>query len=196
MASLTSEGELTPSEKRLNARNTKKAAQEAAENVASLATDARQQEVLRQQQQLLLLRHASKCKYGTVENPSVCLANKDCKDTKQLWMHITRCNDQACQHAHCVSRYTGMFIIFSIFIFHFSFFFGERVKIYNLHKSLTNLKYFFLFPLFLFFLCFFVSFLPLSGPMQPLRSLSLQSLQGGSMRNMRASPQCNFNTQA
>ena len=61
-------------------------------------------QVLRQQQQrLLLLRHASKCKYGTPENPSTCPATKHCRDMKQLWQHITRCKNQRCDRAHCVS---------------------------------------------------------------------------------------------
>jgi hypothetical protein len=62
------------------------------------------QQVLRQQQQrLLLLRHASKCKYGTAEIPQTCPATKHCKEMKTLWLHITRCKDQRCQRAHCVS---------------------------------------------------------------------------------------------
>ena len=43
-------------------------------------------QVLRQQQQrLLLLRHASKCKYGTPQNPQTCPATKHCREMKQLW---------------------------------------------------------------------------------------------------------------
>ena len=69
------------------------------------------QQVLRQQQQrLLLLRHASKCKYGTAENSNTCPATKHCKEMKQLWQHITRCKDQRCLRAHCVSG-GGFFVL-------------------------------------------------------------------------------------
>ena len=97
--------------------------------------------MLRQQQQrLLLLRHASKCKYGTVENPSVCPATKHCKDMKQLWQHITRCKDQACQRAHCVSRYEGMFSFFFFFITLY-FVCGRELKKLRKKKNKNKKKY-------------------------------------------------------
>merc|ERR1711871_688970 len=62
------------------------------------------EDVLRQQQQrLLLLRHASKCKFGTEANPKPCTATKHCAQMKRLWAHITQCKNTSCQTRHCVS---------------------------------------------------------------------------------------------
>lgn len=72
---------------------------------AQMAKMVKQKEdVLRQQQQrLLLLRHASKCKFGTDANPAICTATKHCAQMKKLWAHITKCKNTSCQTPHCVS---------------------------------------------------------------------------------------------
>jgi E1A/CREB-binding protein len=61
--------------------------------------DQRQQVLRQQQQRLLLLRHASKCPH---ENGS-CPVTPHCVGMKRLWKHIAECKDQQCQMAHCVS---------------------------------------------------------------------------------------------
>merc|ERR1712238_467639 len=54
--------------------------------------------VIRQQQQrLLLLRHASKCKLG-----SAC-TTKFCAQMKPLWQHMKKCRDRDCTTRHCQS---------------------------------------------------------------------------------------------
>jgi hypothetical protein len=63
-------------------------------------TDEHRKQVLKQQQQrLLLLRHASKCPH---ENGR-CPVTPHCWNMKQLWKHIMSCKDQDCKMAHCVS---------------------------------------------------------------------------------------------
>ena len=63
-------------------------------------TDEHRKQVLKQQQQrLLLLRHASKCPH---ENGR-CPVTPHCWNMKQLWKHIMSCKDQDCKVAHCVS---------------------------------------------------------------------------------------------
>ena len=61
--------------------------------------DQRQQVLRQQQQRLLLLRHASKCPH---EN-GTCPVTPHCAGMKRLWKHIAECKDQQCQMAHCVS---------------------------------------------------------------------------------------------
>jgi len=61
--------------------------------------DQRQQVLRQQQQRLLLLRHASKCPH---EN-GTCPVTPHCVGMKRLWKHIAECKDQQCQMAHCVS---------------------------------------------------------------------------------------------
>ena len=61
--------------------------------------DQRQQVLRQQQQRLLLLRHASKCPH---ENGK-CPVTPHCAGMKRLWKHIAECKDQQCQMAHCVS---------------------------------------------------------------------------------------------
>lgn len=61
--------------------------------------DQRQQVLRQQQQRLLLLRHASKCPH---EN-GTCPVTPHCGGMKRLWKHIAECKDQQCQMAHCVS---------------------------------------------------------------------------------------------
>lgn len=69
-------------------------------NPISQSTDEHRKQVLKQQQQrLLLLRHASKCPH---ENGR-CPVTPHCWNMKQLWKHIMSCKDQDCKVAHCVS---------------------------------------------------------------------------------------------
>lgn len=55
--------------------------------------------VFHQQQRLLLLRHASKCKVfdGT------CLLKERCNDLKDLWKHIFTCKEFECPREFCKS---------------------------------------------------------------------------------------------
>ena len=55
--------------------------------------------LLRQQQRLLLLRHASKCPY----DQGRCPITLHCASMKILWKHIMSCKDQHCSTSHCVS---------------------------------------------------------------------------------------------
>eukprot|EP00602_Paraphysomonas_sp_CaronLab_P005647 CAMPEP_0185028304 /NCGR_PEP_ID=MMETSP1103-20130426/13948_1 /TAXON_ID=36769 /ORGANISM="Paraphysomonas bandaiensis, Strain Caron Lab Isolate" /LENGTH=1753 /DNA_ID=CAMNT_0027562681 /DNA_START=94 /DNA_END=5355 /DNA_ORIENTATION=- len=62
-------------------------------------SEAHKKQVLRQQQQrLLLLRHASKCPHE-----ESCQVTPHCKPMKELWKHIMGCKDQNCKTPHCVS---------------------------------------------------------------------------------------------
>jgi hypothetical protein len=64
------------------------------------ADDARRQLMLRQQQQrLLLLRHAYKCPYTN----GTCPVTRYCAGIKQLWSHISGCQDKRCGAPHCLS---------------------------------------------------------------------------------------------
>merc|ERR1711871_656162 len=61
-------------------------------------SDAHRSQVLKQQQQrLLLLRHASKC------SKTDCEVTQHCASMKELWEHIMNCKDQQCRKPHCVS---------------------------------------------------------------------------------------------
>jgi E1A/CREB-binding protein len=63
-------------------------------------TDEHRHQVLKQQQQrLLLLRHASKCPHAG----DSCPVTPHCASMKELWQHIMSCKDQECKVAHCVS---------------------------------------------------------------------------------------------
>eukprot|EP00598_Pedospumella_elongata_P008379 CAMPEP_0185012788 /NCGR_PEP_ID=MMETSP1098-20130426/98477_1 /TAXON_ID=89044 /ORGANISM="Spumella elongata, Strain CCAP 955/1" /LENGTH=2117 /DNA_ID=CAMNT_0027541853 /DNA_START=291 /DNA_END=6644 /DNA_ORIENTATION=+ len=63
-------------------------------------TDEHRKQVLKQQQQrLLLLRHASKCPHDSGR----CPVTPHCWSMKQLWKHIMSCKDQECKVPHCVS---------------------------------------------------------------------------------------------
>jgi len=69
-------------------------------NQISQSTDEHRKQVLKQQQQrLLLLRHASKCPHESGR----CPVTPHCWNMKQLWKHIMSCKDQDCKVAHCVS---------------------------------------------------------------------------------------------
>lgn len=60
--------------------------------------DPQKRKVIKQQQQrLLLLRHASKCKAG-----SSCKV-KFCGQMVALWKHMKKCRDKNCKTAHCLS---------------------------------------------------------------------------------------------
>ena len=60
--------------------------------------DPQKRQVLKQQQQrLLLLRHASKCREG-----SACKV-KFCSQMISLWKHMKKCRDKDCKTAHCLS---------------------------------------------------------------------------------------------
>jgi hypothetical protein len=62
--------------------------------------ESRRQLMLRQQQQrLLLLRHAYKCPYTNGN----CPVTRYCAGIKQLWSHISRCQDKTCSVPHCLS---------------------------------------------------------------------------------------------
>lgn len=50
------------------------------------------------QQRLLLLRHASKCRYE-----KNCPTTEHCASMKRLWRHIADCKDQTCEVQHCMS---------------------------------------------------------------------------------------------
>lgn len=53
--------------------------------------------IKQQQQRLLLLRHASKCKAG----PSC--KTKHCGQMVKLWQHMKKCRDKNCKTPHCLS---------------------------------------------------------------------------------------------
>eukprot|EP00536_Pseudo-nitzschia_multiseries_P016034 jgi/Psemu1/247266/estExt_Genewise1.C_10040019 len=59
----------------------------------------RQQVLRHQQQRLLLLRHAAKCQHGDGR----CPVTPHCAGMKRLWKHIAECKDQKCLVPHCVS---------------------------------------------------------------------------------------------
>ncbi|CAM9226043.1 unnamed protein product [Chrysoparadoxa australica] len=62
-------------------------------------TPEQRKQVLRQQQQrLLLLRHASTC-----TSKGNCLDTPHCAAMQTLWKHIAECRTQECQVPHCVS---------------------------------------------------------------------------------------------
>jgi len=64
-------------------------------------TQADRQQVLRhQQQRLLLLRHAAKCPH---EGDEKCPVTPHCSGMKKLWKHIAECKNQKCLVPHCVS---------------------------------------------------------------------------------------------
>lgn len=75
----------------------------AAATVASsngLAANRDRQQVLRhQQQRLLLLRHAAKCQH----EDGRCPVTPHCAGMKRLWKHIAECKNQKCLVPHCVS---------------------------------------------------------------------------------------------
>lgn len=50
------------------------------------------------QQRLLLLRHASRCRYTTT-----CPVTPHCASMKKLWEHIAHCKNQQCSVPHCMS---------------------------------------------------------------------------------------------
>ena len=61
---------------------------------------ANRQQVLRhQQQRLLLLRHAAKCQH----EDGRCPVTPHCAGMKRLWKHIAECKNQKCLVPHCVS---------------------------------------------------------------------------------------------
>jgi len=59
----------------------------------------RQQVLRHQQQRLLLLRHAAKCQH----DDGRCPVTPHCSGMKRLWKHIAECKDQKCLVPHCVS---------------------------------------------------------------------------------------------
>ena len=65
-------------------------------SVRAVGTGSDPERVIRkQQQQLLLLRHASKCKLG-----SAC-TTKFCTQMKSLWQHMKKCRDRDCTTRYC-----------------------------------------------------------------------------------------------
>ena len=69
-------------------------------NAASSRNVSDRQQVLRhQQQRLLLLRHAAKCQH----EDGRCPVTPHCAGMKRLWKHIAECKDQKCLVPHCVS---------------------------------------------------------------------------------------------
>lgn len=70
------------------------------QNLSQQNADEHRKQVLKQQQQrLLLLRHASKCPHDC----NRCPVTPHCWNMKQLWKHIMSCKDQECKMPHCVS---------------------------------------------------------------------------------------------
>lgn len=60
------------------------------------------------QQRILLLRHASKCPFGTLEeggSGTPCPTAPNCNAMKKLWKHITSCTEMSnrCNYPHCNS---------------------------------------------------------------------------------------------
>lgn len=53
-----------------------------------------------EQQQLLVLHHASKCTHVDGECPQ---GYRECKVMKELWNHIAKCRNQRCPYSHCVA---------------------------------------------------------------------------------------------
>ncbi|TMW66345.1 hypothetical protein Poli38472_004110 [Pythium oligandrum] len=53
----------------------------------------------RQQQRLLLLRHAMWC----TAPDETCVAAPNCGETKRLWEHMSACQKPTCSYSHCVS---------------------------------------------------------------------------------------------
>jgi len=69
-------------------------------NSSGSRTNSDRQQVLRhQQQRLLLLRHAAKCPH----EDGRCPVTPHCAGMKRLWKHIAECKDQKCLVPHCVS---------------------------------------------------------------------------------------------
>jgi E1A/CREB-binding protein len=66
---------------------------------APKTTSDRQQVLRHQQQRLLLLRHAAKCPH----EDGRCPVTIHCAGMKRLWKHIAECKDQKCLVPHCVS---------------------------------------------------------------------------------------------
>ena len=83
-------------------RNSNNEPDKVADKVADIVVDT-DVALIWQQQRLLLLHHASECKYGTTENPTICPATQHCAEVKQLWKHIIGCTDPTCPKPHCVS---------------------------------------------------------------------------------------------
>lgn len=61
--------------------------------------DSEWQKVRHKQQRLLLLRHASRCKYPAGQ----CPVTPHCASMKKLWEHIAHCKNQQCTVPHCLS---------------------------------------------------------------------------------------------
>lgn len=61
--------------------------------------DSAQATVRRQQQRLLLLRHAARCPHEDDD----CPVTVHCAPTKRLWRHMSDCKDDDCTVANCVS---------------------------------------------------------------------------------------------
>ena len=66
---------------------------------SSRPSSDRQQVLRHQQQRLLLLRHAAKCPH----QDNQCPVTPHCAGMKRLWKHIAECKDQKCVVPHCVS---------------------------------------------------------------------------------------------
>lgn len=72
----------------------------AVSNSAAVRSASDRQQVLRhQQQRLLLLCHVAKCPHE--DNP--CHVTSHCAGMKRLWKHIAECKDQKCLVTHCAS---------------------------------------------------------------------------------------------
>ena len=70
------------------------------DNLSSNFESGLQAQIIRQQQQqLIILRHASKCPYPAGKCPVL----KQCGSMKTHWNHIMKCKSQNCSTPHCAS---------------------------------------------------------------------------------------------
>lgn len=80
--------------------NSAKPKESSGEAAGSSRSGSDRAQVLRhQQQRLLLLRHAAKCPH----EDGRCPVTPHCAGMKRLWKHIAECKNQKCQVPHCVS---------------------------------------------------------------------------------------------
>lgn len=77
--------------------NSKDSRSEIKGDVVQIHDEHRQQVLKQQQQRLLLLRHASKCPNAD------CKVTQHCVSMKHLWEHIIGCNEPECKKPHCVT---------------------------------------------------------------------------------------------
>jgi hypothetical protein len=65
---------------------------------AAVSKEEKERSIKNMQERLKLLRHAARCNY-----PDVCLHAPFCRNMKNLWVHLTSCQDDACIRPHCFS---------------------------------------------------------------------------------------------